>query len=424
MADQRDLIEFAKIKGAFASSGYEVAANDNDCRLGEGSFGKVYKVTCKSDKCTYAIKVMAIDGVKMEKYQIQELQFLMKMRLAGNPNVIKYFKNWIVDLGDAERLCIQMELCSLNLEVFIKCNEIGGPEIIQAEGSPRFYQQVFEQIINGLVFIHSIDWVHRDIHPGNILIANPTPRRISDINVKIADFGLARHIGIDLHRFEWEIRGSYQKLTPLKPPLWTPFAAPEIKKDTYDFKVDVYSAGVVLYFICRYPTVQRFEALKNEVEKIKEGKLDVKTHMHYKDDEKLCIVLKNLLHNNPRARPSAGAVKEYMFPKGDEPKTTEFLARKQGKKNANALIPCNLKKLTLSALREAVEDSTGVETDRQDLRHERKVNGEKEQIMIPCDDYVRKMFQKAAAERGDVVVVIRENLETGQMNSGDQPKSV
>ena len=99
MADQRDLIEFAKIKGAFGSSGYEVAANDNDCRLDESSFGKVYKVTCKSDNCTYAIKVMAIDGVKMEKYQIQELQFLMKMRLAGNPNVIKYF---VVDLGNAE----------------------------------------------------------------------------------------------------------------------------------------------------------------------------------------------------------------------------------------------------------------------------------------------------------------------------------
>ena len=62
----------------------------------------------------------------------------MKMRLAGNPNVIKYFKNWIVNLGNAERLCIQMELCSSNLQVFIKCNEIGGPAITQAKGSPRF----------------------------------------------------------------------------------------------------------------------------------------------------------------------------------------------------------------------------------------------------------------------------------------------
>ena len=418
MADQSDLIEYAKIKGAFASRGYEV-----DGRLGEGSFGKVYKVTCESNMRTYAIKVMPIDGATMEKYKLRELQFLMKMRLAGNPNVIKYFKNWIVNFGNPdERLCIQMELCSLNLEVFIDHNKIGGPEIIQAEGPPRFYQQVFEQIINGLVFIHSIDWVHRDIQPGNILIANPIPRRISDINVRIADFGLARHIGIDLYRFEWEIKGSYQKLTPLKPPLWTPFAAPEIKKDTYDFKVDLYSAGVVLYYICRYPIVQGFEALKNEVEEIKEGKLDVMTYIHHKNDEKLCIVLNNLLDNNPRVRPSAGAVKEYMFPKGDEPTTTEFFARKNDKKDL--LIACNLKELTLFALKEAVEDSTGVETDRQDLRQERKVNGEKEQIKIPCDDYVREMFQKAAAERNDVVVVVCENLETGQISSGDQPTSV
>ena len=95
--------------------------NGDDGTLGEGHFGKVYKAMCKSDMCTYAIKVMpiVIDGVKMEKYHIRELQFLMKMRLAGNPNVIKYFKNWIVNLGNAERLCIQMELCSSNLQVFV-----------------------------------------------------------------------------------------------------------------------------------------------------------------------------------------------------------------------------------------------------------------------------------------------------------------
>lgn len=51
MVDENDLVEFAQIRGAFASSGYEVA---NDGRLGEGDFGKVYKVTCKSDMCTYA----------------------------------------------------------------------------------------------------------------------------------------------------------------------------------------------------------------------------------------------------------------------------------------------------------------------------------------------------------------------------------
>ena len=41
--------------------------NGDDGTLGEGHFGKVYKAMCKSGMCTYAIKVMPIDGVKMEK---------------------------------------------------------------------------------------------------------------------------------------------------------------------------------------------------------------------------------------------------------------------------------------------------------------------------------------------------------------------
>ena len=71
MADSDSMELAKKIKGACASSGYEVITNDGT--LGEGHFGKVYQATCKSDMCTYAIKVMPIDGVKMEKYHIREL---------------------------------------------------------------------------------------------------------------------------------------------------------------------------------------------------------------------------------------------------------------------------------------------------------------------------------------------------------------
>ena len=81
-----------------------------------------------------------------------------------------------------------MELCSVNLGEFIYENNMGGPEIIRADGSPRLYKKVFPQILNGLDAIHSIGWVHRNLHPGNILIANPNPQQIKDIVVKIANF--------------------------------------------------------------------------------------------------------------------------------------------------------------------------------------------------------------------------------------------
>jgi hypothetical protein len=52
--------------------------------------------------------------------------------------------------GDVQQLYIQMELCSVNLGIFIY--DMGGAEMIKSEGLPRFYQQVFPQILNGLKF--------------------------------------------------------------------------------------------------------------------------------------------------------------------------------------------------------------------------------------------------------------------------------
>ena len=72
MADQNDLSEWAKIKGALASDGYDL-----DGQLGKGAFGTVYAVTRKDEsgkEHKYAIKVMSIDGFKIApKYPKREI---------------------------------------------------------------------------------------------------------------------------------------------------------------------------------------------------------------------------------------------------------------------------------------------------------------------------------------------------------------
>ena len=47
-----------------------------DTYLGEGSFGKVIKVTHLTDKCEYAVKLMLCIPGKREKYQERELKLL------------------------------------------------------------------------------------------------------------------------------------------------------------------------------------------------------------------------------------------------------------------------------------------------------------------------------------------------------------
>jgi serine/threonine protein kinase len=253
----KETAEFAKIKIALAFQREFDCVGDKP--LGKGAFGHVVKAICRKEGRAYAaIKVMTgrVYATKLTnvitKYQDRELKALLTFKLSedSKQNVIEYYASWTLQVGDERRLCIQMELCSVSLDNFIYENELGGPTIIQAQGPPRFYHQVFQQILSGLCFIHSIRWVHRDIHPGNILVVNPNPQRINDIHVKIADFGLARPIGMEYKIVEFTIVPKLEKVSHFSKNAL--FGAPELETDTYDFKVDVYSAGVMLYFISRY----------------------------------------------------------------------------------------------------------------------------------------------------------------------------
>ncbi|CAB4045125.1 interferon-induced, double-stranded RNA-activated kinase [Paramuricea clavata] len=317
--------------GKALSNKYEV-----DGTLGKGAFGQVFKVKCKDNGKPYAIKMLPINKIQGAKYEQREVEALTKFQNRSEEskrNVIEHFKAWILYVCDVETLAIQMELCWVNLHTFVIKNKIDGPKIIQAEGPPRFYQQVFRQILDGLVFIHSMYWVHRDIHPGNILIVNPNPQRINDIHVKIADFGLARYVGTT---FDLSSDGTIN----LKSEELTPFAcdslhtAPELNTKTYDFKVDVYSAGMVLYFISCFPVLESSE-LKEEIKAIRRGERDINKCIYHKDDKKLSSLMKQMLEKNPNERPSASDAKKYMFPEatdstdGKKAQNIKFFARKK-----------------------------------------------------------------------------------------------
>jgi serine/threonine protein kinase len=403
------------------SNKYEV-----DGRLGKGAFGQVFKVKCKDDGKPYAIKMLPINKIQGAKYEQREVEALTKFQQnrseESKRNVIEHFKAWILHVRGEETLAIQMELCSVNLHTFVSKNKIDGPKIIQAQGPPRFYRQVFRQILDGLVFIHSMYWVHRDIHPGNILIVNQNPQRINDIHVKIADFGLARYVGTT---FDLSSDGTIN----LKSEELTPFAcdalhtAPELNTKTYDFKVDVYSAGMVLYFISCFPVLESSE-LKEEIKAIRRGERDINKCIYHKDDEKLSSLIKQMIQENPNERPSASEAKKYMFPEakdstdGKKAQTIKFFARK---KNED-LRTCSLSELTFSALKAEVERRT--RTNASQLRQEDTINGEKMRIVIENDEDVENIFENAAQKGRDVVVVVTEkaedcNTETRQISSGD-----
>ncbi|KAK3401040.1 kinase-like domain-containing protein [Sordaria brevicollis] len=90
------------------------------------------------------------------------------------------------------------------------------------------------QVTIGLNYMHKKGFLHRDLKPQNILVHTPGP----DWKVKIADFGIAKHIaGPSLYT---EYMGSYG------------YIAPELfdTADEYTEAADIWALGAVVFTMC------------------------------------------------------------------------------------------------------------------------------------------------------------------------------
>lgn len=91
--------------------------------------------------------------------------------------------------------------------------------------------KVVRQIFLALNYMHLQKIVHRDLKPENILIES-----LERLDIKLTDFGFATYFD-EKEKLD-EVLGS---------PLYMP---PEIvKKEKYDSKVDIWSAGVVAFIL-------------------------------------------------------------------------------------------------------------------------------------------------------------------------------
>ncbi|XP_078395882.1 interferon-induced, double-stranded RNA-activated protein kinase-like [Cetorhinus maximus] len=190
--------------------------------IGKGSFGSVYEVRHKIDNHAYAIKCVRLTS------DVDTLSTVLKeartLATFSHQNIIRYFSSWI-DTSSSRKnkyLCIQMELCKKTLKEWL--------ENVDVDELDRSRLQIAYQISNGLVYIHSQNYIHRDLKPANIFFA-------SDEQIKIGDFGLVT---------SWKREGSDQFRR--SPDTGTRlYMAPEQMSEEYNHKVDIYSLGLILF---------------------------------------------------------------------------------------------------------------------------------------------------------------------------------
>jgi serine/threonine protein kinase len=88
---------------------------------------------------------------------------------------------------------------------------------------------IFSQVMEAILYLHSLNIVHRDIKAENVLVH-------ADGSVKLIDFGLSVRLRAAKEQLK-EIVGSAH------------YIAPEMLSHSYGKEVDVYSAGIMLYLM-------------------------------------------------------------------------------------------------------------------------------------------------------------------------------
>ena len=161
------------------------SAEENDPRavfalhekLGEGSYGSVWRGTHMRTGVEYAIKRIAIDD-DLEELQ-QEIDF---MRTCCSDSVVRYYGSYIA----RSELWMVMEYCSAgSVADLMKATQstLDVPQI----------QLVTRSALHGLQYLHSIHKIHRDVKCANILLN-------SQGKGKLADFGVSGQLNYTMAR--------------------------------------------------------------------------------------------------------------------------------------------------------------------------------------------------------------------------------
>jgi serine/threonine protein kinase len=190
--------------------------------LGEGGMANVYLAQHQSLGNNVAVKLLKEEFVQhpnIRKRFLSEARSLAKM---NHPNVIKVTD--LIDAGDIVAFVMEY-IEGQTLEDFLSnSGKLSNTEI----------ENMFNQMILAVEYVHSQGLIHRDIKPSNFMV-------IKSGQIKLLDFGIAKNTN--------EGAVDYTK-TGLMQQMGTPlYMSPEQVKNTAEVtkQTDVYSLGVVLW---------------------------------------------------------------------------------------------------------------------------------------------------------------------------------
>ncbi|TPX33827.1 hypothetical protein SmJEL517_g03328 [Synchytrium microbalum] len=183
-------------------------------KLGEGTYGIVYKAQNKDLGEIVALKRIRLDNEEegVPCTAIREISLLKELK---HPNIVRLYDV----IHTEKKLTLVFEYLDSDLKKFLDtyAGDIDVPTI----------KLLMYQLLKGIEYCHANRVLHRDLKPQNLLINKK-------LELKLADFGLARAFGIPVRSYSHEV------VT-----LW--YRAPDVLMGSrqYSTSIDLWSAGCI-----------------------------------------------------------------------------------------------------------------------------------------------------------------------------------
>jgi calcium-dependent protein kinase len=265
-------------------------------RIGNGSYGKVFKVYHYDSRAHRAMKVIKKEYLKQQdddKLFLKEIEIMTSL---DHPNILKILEYFM----DDNYYYIVTEL-------------ITGGELFDHVAQLKNFSEVkacmiMEQLFSAVNYLHHRGIVHRDIKLENIMVEKSDK---DNIQIKIIDFGASNF---------------FKKNMGLKMKIGTPYyIAPDVLKKNYSYKCDMWSCGVLMFILLSgYPP---FDGKTDQeiMDKVKIGKFSFDKKIWDDISTEAKNLINQLLQLDPKLRLTAeAAIKHpWMIKFGSKIKSSE-----------------------------------------------------------------------------------------------------
>jgi len=183
-------------------------------KIGEGTYGTVFKAKNKETQEIVALKRVRLDDDD-EGVPSSALREICLLKELKHKNIVR-----LHDVLHSDRkLTLVFEHCDQDLKKYF--------DSLNGDIDPDVVMSFMFQLLKGLSYCHSRNILHRDLKPQNLLI-----NRTGEL--KLADFGLARAFGIPVRCYSAEV------VT-----LW--YRPPDVLfgAKLYTTSIDMWSAGCI-----------------------------------------------------------------------------------------------------------------------------------------------------------------------------------